>query len=649
VSDLTGELIDGRYQLSRLIAAGGMASIYVAMDTRLDRLVAVKIMHPHLAKDEEFVNRFIREAKAAAALSHPNIVAIQDQGWNEGGSPAVFIVMEYVEGFTLRELLHERGSLTPDEVLRYMIPIVSALAQAHGRGIVHRDIKPENILISKEGRVKLADFGLARGADLGSTMTVESSVVLGSVSYLSPEQVQRGISDARSDIYSVGVVLFELLTGRKPYEGESPIQIAYKHVNERIPAPSTIRKDLPTSLDAVVTKATSPNPDQRQRDAAILLGELRAAQIEIDPLKRQLSLELDIPVISPKASKKESRKVSENKSRRLSGEVRIGNAVVDRVRTLTEPMMKETEPAESTAQIRRRASKRVIRNRFVALVLILTIGSGAAWYELIGSKISIPSIAGLSQSDALGTLNPLGIKLSIVAKAFSEDIPAGKIISSDPGGGGHLRKGESVRATLSKGPERISVPVIAGMTPDAATSTIVAAGLKVGTTTQSFSTTISTGMVIDGDPVAGTPVRRNSIVNLVISKGIQQLTLTSYVGKSGDQASNELTSAGFKVISTFGYSDSIQAGSVISQSPDGANPVPAGSTVSIVVSQGSQSVFIPNLYSLTQKSATLALENLQLHVKVKKIGSKKIKTVTNISPKVGTKVKRGSTVTITLG
>jgi len=649
VSDLTGELIDGRYQLSRLIAAGGMASIYVAMDTRLDRLVAVKIMHPHLAKDEEFVNRFIREAKAAAALSHPNIVAIQDQGWNEGGSPAVFIVMEYVEGFTLRELLHERGSLTPDEVLRYMIPIVSALAQAHGRGIVHRDIKPENILISKEGRVKLADFGLARGADLGSTMTVESSVVLGSVSYLSPEQVQRGISDARSDIYSVGVVLFELLTGRKPYEGESPIQIAYKHVNERIPAPSTIRKDLPPSLDAVVTKATSPNPDQRQRDAAILLGELRAAQIEIDPLKRQLSLELDIPVISPKASKKESRKVSENKSRRLSGEVRIGNAVVDRVRTLTEPMMKETEPAESTAQIRRRASKRVIRNRFVALVLILTIGSGAAWYELIGSKISIPSIAGLSQSDALGTLNPLGIKLSIVAKAFSEDIPAGKIISSDPGGGGHLRKGESVRATLSKGPERISVPVIAGMTPDAATSTIVAAGLKVGTTTQSFSTTISTGMVIDGDPVAGTPVRRNSIVNLVISKGIQQLTLTSYVGKSGDQASNELTSAGFKVISTFGYSDSIQAGSVISQSPDGANPVPAGSTVSIVVSQGSQTVFVPNLYSLTQKSATLALENLQLHVKVKKIGSKKIKTVTNISPKVGTKVKRGSTVTITLG
>jgi serine/threonine-protein kinase len=638
VSDLTGELIDGRYQLERLIASGGMASIYVAMDTRLDRLVAVKIMHPHLANDEEFVNRFIREAKAAAALSHPNIVAIQDQGWNEGGSPAVFIVMEYIDGFTLRELLHERGSLSPDELLRYMIPVVSALAQAHQSGIVHRDIKPENILISKDGRVKLADFGLARGAQLGATMTVESSVVLGSVSYLSPEQVQRGISDQRSDIYSVGVVLFELLTGRKPYEGESPIQIAYKHVNERIPAPSTLRKDLPPSLDAIISKATSPNPDQRHKDAGVLLSELRTVQIELDPQKRQLTLELDIPIA---ASKK--------KSRRLPGEVRIGNSIVDRVRTLTEPIMRDAEPVESTAQIRRRASRRVIRNRFVGLILLLSIGSGAAWYELIGSKISIPSIAGLSQSEAQSSLAPLGLNLVVIARAYSEDIPAGKVITSDPGGGGHLSKGESVKVTLSKGPERIAIPSIAGMTPDAASAALTAAGLKVGTTTQGFSSTITTGMVIDGDPVAGTPVRRNSIVNLLISKGIQQVTLSSYVGLSGDQASNELTTAGFKVISTFGYSDTVPAGSVISQKPDGAGTVPFGASISIVVSQGPQSVFIPNLYNLSQSRATLALENLQLKVKVRKIGSKKNKTVTNISPKVGTKVKRGSTVTITLG
>ena len=649
MSDLTGELIDGRYQLEQLIAAGGMASIYVGIDTRLDRQVAVKIMHPHLANDEEFVNRFIREAKAAAALSHPNIVAIQDQGWNEGGSPAVFIVMEYIDGFTLRELLHEGGPLSSEDLLRYMIPIVSALAEAHKRGIVHRDIKPENILISKDGRIKLADFGLARGEQLGATMTVESSVVLGSVSYLSPEQVQRGISDARSDIYSVGVVLFELLTGRKPYEGESPIQIAYKHVNERIPAPSTITSGIAPALDALVLKATSPNPDQRQRDAAALLSEMRSAAIEIDPRKRQMTLELDIPV-QPSRSKQSTR--------RPKGEVRIGNTVIERVRTLTsittqtpalEPTVTDAKRSETTAEIRRRTSKRVVRNRFIALSLTFALVLGGAWYELIGSKISIPSIVGLSESDARKSIEPLGIKVAVVSKAFSEDVPAGMVITSNPGGGGHLSKGGTVGVVISKGPERINVPTLAGMTPDAAATALTSAGLKVGSTTQSYSSTITNGMVIDGDPIAGTAVKRNSLVNILVSKGVQTLQLNSYVGQSGDQASNELTSAGFKVKSTFGYSESIPAGNVISQTPAGGAPIPVGSTVAIIVSQGSGTVFIPNLYSLTQLAATTALENLQLKVKVRKIGSKKIKHVTNISPTVGTKVKRGSTVTITLG
>ena len=649
MSDLSGEIIDNRYELLSLIAAGGMASIYKATDLRLDRFVAVKIMHPHLANDEEFVNRFIREAKAAAALSHPNIVAIQDQGWNEGGSPAVFIVMEYIDGFTLRELLHEGGPLSSEDLLRYMIPIVSALAEAHKRGIVHRDIKPENILISKDGRIKLADFGLARGEQLGATMTVESSVVLGSVSYLSPEQVQRGISDARSDIYSVGVVLFELLTGRKPYEGESPIQIAYKHVNERIPAPSTITSGIAPALDALVLKATSPNPDQRQRDAAALLSEMRSAAIEIDPRKRQMTLELDIPV-QPSRSKQSTR--------RPKGEVRIGNTVIERVRTLTsittqtpamESTVTEAKKSETTAEIRRRTSKRVVRNRFIALSLTFALVLGGAWYELIGSKISIPSIVGLSESDARKSIEPLGIKVAVVSKAFSEDVPAGMVITSNPGGGGHLSKGGTVGVVISKGPERINVPTLAGMTPDAAATALTSAGLKVGSTTQSYSSTITNGMVIDGDPIAGTAVKRNSLVNILVSKGVQTLQLNSYVGQSGDQASNELTSAGFKVKSTFGYSESIPAGNVISQTPAGGAPIPVGSTVAIIVSQGSGTVFIPNLYSLTQLAATTALENLQLKVKVRKIGSKKIKHVTNISPTVGTKVKRGTTVTITLG
>jgi len=251
--------------LQRQIASGGMATIYAGLDTRLDRPVAVKIMHAHLANDEAFVSRFIKEAKATAALSHPNIVSIQDQGWNEGGPPAVFLVMELVEGSTLRDFLNENGSITPEQTFQIINPVLSALSAAHKIGIIHRDIKPENILISKDGRIKVADFGLARNTAIGQTMTVESSVVLGSVSYLSPEQVQRGVADARSDIYAVGIVLFEMLTGSKPYSGETPIQIAYRHVNDRIPNIQTIRSEIPASLAEIVYETTAPNPDHRPR------------------------------------------------------------------------------------------------------------------------------------------------------------------------------------------------------------------------------------------------------------------------------------------------------------------------------------------------------------------------------------------------
>jgi len=275
MSDLTGELIDGRYQLLRQVANGGMASIYEAIDTRLDRKVAVKIMHPHLAQDEAFVSRFIKEAKAAAALSHPNIVAVQDQGWNQSGVPAVFLVMELIEGHTLREYLNERGRFEIKDAINYLTPILSALAAAHALGIVHRDIKPENILISKEGRIKIADFGLARGELIGSTMTAESSVILGSVSYLSPEQVQRGIADSRSDVYAAGIVAYEMLTGEKPFSADSPIQIAYMHVNEEIPRLRRKRKEIPQALDDLIASSTAKDPDERPRTAGEFLEKLQ--------------------------------------------------------------------------------------------------------------------------------------------------------------------------------------------------------------------------------------------------------------------------------------------------------------------------------------------------------------------------------------
>jgi serine/threonine protein kinase len=443
VSDLSGEVIDNRYELISLIASGGMASIYKATDLRLDRFVAVKIMHPHLANDEEFVNRFIREAKAIATLSHPNIVSIQDQGWNEGGAPAVFIVMEYIDGFTLHDLLVEKGFLTPKELVHYLIPVVSALAQAHGMGINHRDLKPENILISKDGRIKIADFGLARGGLLGSTMTVGSSIVLGSVSYLSPEQVERGISDSRSDIYSLGIMIFELLTGRKPFEGDTPIQIAFKHVKERVPAPSSIRPDIPLELDELVLKATSPNPDHRQRNGAELLEQLQALQIKIDPKSSQLRLDLDLPLESPKS-----------KATRTRQQVRIGNTFVNKVKSFTQPItLKKSEvntnfipegdlpsgklemPSISqSVATRRKTSRRVKRNRYIAiLILILLITAGLYQLARLTSGVAVPSVAGMSQADAQRTLADIGIKTIVALKEYDSSVPAGIVISTAPG------------------------------------------------------------------------------------------------------------------------------------------------------------------------------------------------------------------------
>ena len=355
MSDLSGELIDGRYQLISQIAQGGMASIYSALDTRLDRKVAVKIMHPHLAQDEAFVNRFIREAKAAAALTHPNAVSVQDQGWNTNGVPAVFIVMEMVEGSTLREYLDESGKFGVAQTLQYLTAILGALAAAHKLGIIHRDIKPENILISNDGRIKIADFGLAHGALIGSTLTAESSVVLGSVSYLSPEQVQRGISDARSDVYSTGILAYELLVGEKPFSGDSPIQIAYMHVNNRVPRVSQSRSDIPKELDDLIYAATSSNPDERPRDAGVFLSGIQDIARSIDPKRNQLSLELDIPM------QKISEKSSKMKKKKLKPEP---------VSEITE----EKPKREMTEGTKRRTSKRVRRNRIIAATLAVALG-----------------------------------------------------------------------------------------------------------------------------------------------------------------------------------------------------------------------------------------------------------------------------------
>lgn len=636
MSELIGEIIDGRYQLTRVVGSGGMATIYAAIDLRLDRQVAVKVMHSHLAQDEQFVSRFIREAKAAASLSHPNIVAVLDQGWNQGGAPCVFIVMELIEGATLRDYIIEQGALSAERALSIITPVASALAAAHKLGIVHRDIKPENILVSKEGRIKIADFGLARGTLLGNTMTAESSVILGSVSYLSPEQVQRGVADARSDIYSLGIVLFEILTGQKPYQGEDPVQVAIKHVNERVPAPSTIKPGLSIEIDQLVLSTTDIDPDKRPRDAVILLEKLRELSEKLDPRKRQLSLELDLP---PLAIKEQGKKDGAKRLRR------------DKDREVEIPKNQEaTVKKEKSSSIGKKAlSKRVKRNRQIAALIAISLGIGI-WYVIVGpgSKVIVPSLAGLTVKQATSDLADLGLDLKVEREEFSEDIPEDRVINSSPAGGGRISPDGTVEVTISKGKERYIIPTLQGLKIEIAERLISDNKLVVGEVIEEFSSEFPEGFIMRSSPVAGERIKRDSQVTLYISKGIEQIGISSYQGKSGEQALNELTEAGFDVETKYVFSEDLPIGAVVSQLPR-TGDIDKGSVITLTVSKGSEFVFIPNLFSLTQAKAVNTLKDLDLKVIIKKVGDKKIKVVTNISPKVGERVKRGSTVTITVG
>ena len=641
MSDLTGELIDGRYQLLRQVANGGMAAIYEAIDTRLDRKVAVKIMHSHLAQDDAYVSRFIREAKAAAALSHPNIVAVQDQGWNQNGVPAVFLVMELIEGHTLREYLNERGRFEIKDAINYLTPILSALSAAHALGIVHRDIKPENIMISNEGRVKVADFGLARGELIGSTMTAESSVILGSVSYLSPEQVQRGIADSRSDVYAAGIVAYEMLIGDKPFTADSPIQIAYMHVNEEVPRLRSKRKEIPQELDELIARATAKNPDDRPRTASEFLDELAQIQVNLDPKKNQMSLGLDLPVepIREKSQKKETTK----------SEIFATKELQEKDEEKSEDIKKET-----TRQLRRkeekkkRASRRVRRNRKIALVLAIAVGV-AGWWSLVGpgSQVVVPSTVGATYEEAVSVLQPLGLTAAIVENRFDEEIAKGSVIESNPAGGGRVQANGTVNFIVSKGPERYTIPKTTGLTVSAAQNAISRFPLEILPINETFSDEIPKGFVIQTRPESGTSVKRDAQVEIIVSKGIEQVALASYLGKSGEQALNELTEAGFDVEPTYAYSESVLELAVISQNPAGGSALDKGAKVSIVISKGPRYTFIPEtIIAMESVAAQNLLKSLGLKPKVISTGKNRVKYVISVSPVKKTKVERGSVVTI---
>ena len=700
---LVGRLLDGRYRIGARVARGGMASVYEATDTRLDRTVAVKVMHPGLGDDQEFAERFVREARAAARLNHPHVVGVYDQGDDTSdGQDTVFLVMEYVPGHTLRDVVRKEAPMAPSRAVALLEPVVSALAAAHRSGLVHRDVKPENVLIADEahgGRIKVADFGLAKAVSADTQHTATGGVLIGTVSYLAPELVVDGRADARADVYAAGVVLFELLTGRKPHEGESPIQVAYRHVHHDVPAPSTLRPDIPDYVDALVARATSRDRGQRAADAGVLLHQLhRVEQALREGLASDPELAADLlprrttPVVDEAADPEDTRPEPFDASAlalltevdpRDSGLVDDGSpdrtTAIERhpvapgtlqPAPLTEPMTavppRTTGPAAEQSRSRPPAPKRApskaapvtttARRRSVrgplalalALLLVAGIGIGAYWFGW-ERYTTTPAVLGLDEASATAELRDAGLDAEAGEPAYSENVAPGLVIATDPGPGGKVLDGGTVTLVLSLGPERYDVPDLSGRSEDEAQDALAATNLVFGESKGRWSETVPEGQVIRTSPKAGTTLKPDSVVDLVLSRGRKPIEVKDWTGRSLAAARAALEKRDL-VVSVVGeeHSDTVAEGDVISQDPtDGT--LFRGDTVSFVVSLGPELVEVPSTRAMGVDAAVELLEGLGFEVETEQADSYLgLGFVFSSDPDAGESVPKGSTITLFL-
>ncbi|HET8600291.1 MAG TPA: Stk1 family PASTA domain-containing Ser/Thr kinase [Segeticoccus sp.] len=616
---LVDRVIDGRYRVRSHLADGGMASVYVAVDERLEREVALKVMRPDLARDEEFVSRFRREARAAARLGHPNVVAVYDQGNDEG---YVFLAMELVTGRTLRQVLSADGPLTPRAALDVLESVLQALAAAHRAGIIHRDVKPENVLLGDDGVVKVADFGLARAVTT-ATRTSHTDVLLGTAAYLSPEQVERGIADARSDVYAAGLLLFEMLTGRKAFPGDSPIHVAYQHVHGTVPTPSDLLP-VPRELDALVALATARDPDHRPADAAALLQQVRRSRAVLEPA------ELDrrpAPGEGPGDTSVHT--------------VAIGND--------TKALPGSAAPAPPPPGAPDGRSRRRRPPALVAAVLVVALVAGGAWWFLLGpgARTTVPALAGKSRAQAVAALDRAHLDAH-VHDVFSEHTARGRVVTSEPGSGQQLHRGSAVDVALSKGPQRFRVPDLAGRTQQQAVQLLTHRHLTVGQVTEQYDEHVPAGQVVTSSPGTGRPLKRGTAVSLVVSKGQQPIPVPSVVGKSQDDAVAALKDAGFAPkVAGQAFSDSVPQGAVVSQDPaDGT--LHRGDPVQLTISKGPQLFPVPDVTFKNEDTAKQILQDAGFSVQVKTFLGGVLHVVRLQDPSPGTKVPHGTTITITV-
>ncbi|WP_432110848.1 Stk1 family PASTA domain-containing Ser/Thr kinase [Streptomyces sp. YPW6] len=631
---LVGQLLDGRYRIEARIAVGGMATVYRAVDTRLDRVLALKVMHPALATDVSFVERFIREAKSVARLAHPNVVAVFDQG---AQGAYVYLAMEYVAGCTLRDVLRERGALQPRAALDILEPVLAALGAAHRAGFVHRDMKPENVLIGDDGRVKVADFGLVRAV---GTATDTTGSLLGTVSYLAPEQIEHGTADTRSDVYACGVVLYEMLTGAKPHTGENAAQVIYQHLNSDVPAPSAAVPGLPVALDSLVASATARNPEVRPHDAVLLLAETREARAGLT--------DAELDAVPPQALS-DSRDGADDRTSvipRALVEDGDGDGV-HRTSRLATP------PSEPAAPRRRRAGRRgpfggPHRKLIIALtavLLALGIGTGV-WYINSGQFTQVPSLLGQTQQAAEQRLADAGLGLKGVDRVFSDTVERGEVVSSAPASGDRIRGNGSVRLVVSRGPEIVRVPDVAGASLTDARRALKKVGLVPGMVTREFSEDVARGEVIGTDPRAGTDRRPDTAVALVVSKGAP-VDVPDVTGLSAEEATAELEAEGLKAEVLPGRVHSPEAaGEVTEQSPGEGTEAAEGDTIQLTLSKGPRMVDVPDVTGRDVDEARSTLEEAGFEVEVDRPFLSFSDTIASQSVDGGEQAPEGSTITI---
>ena len=607
---LVGRLLDRRYRLTGLLARGGMATVYRALDERLERPVAVKVMHRGLADDPDFVARFTREARSAARLSAPEVVAVYDQGRDEQ-TGAAYLVMEHVEGRDLRALLRDRGVLSPARALSLLEPVLRALAAAHRAGIVHRDVKPENVLLGDDGRVKVADFGLARAVQT-SELTSTTGLLIGTVAYLAPEQIERGTADARTDVYAAGVVLWEALTGAPPYAADTPMQVAYRHVHEDVPAPSTVVGGIPPALDDLVVRATRRDPALRPPDAGAFLAEVRA-------LRTQLAAEPLVTMAPPAAARHDT-------------------LVVPRP---TAPG--EADPVDHAPPGPAHSRRLGTVSGLVVLVLLALLAAGGGWYLGAGRFTRAPAVLALTQADATARLRAVGLGAALQPERFDETIPAGQVLAQAPDPGGRVRKGSAVALVLSRGPDRRVVPASAvGATQQAATSALTDLGLRAGAVTEEFAAA-AVGTVLRTDPTPGTSLRPDTAVALVVSKGVEPLPIPDVRKRPQGQAQAQLQAAGFVTTVQQAFDEQVPAGTVLDQSPQGI--AGRGATVTLTVSKGPDLQVVPQLLNTSRTDAEAQLSALGLTTQVILLPAGP-GTVRRIDPGAGTRVRKGTSVTL---